>query len=259
MGILEEHNAIVTGGGSGIGEAICRRFAAEGAKVAVLDRRIDTAQALANEIGGIALECDVADSAAVEGAVGRICDEFGSVTDLVNNAGMGMNKPLHRYRDEEWALVMAVNLTGTFHCMRAVIPRMLASGGGSIVNNASLNGVRPLSGEAPYSAAKAAVINLTMTAAVEYAPTIRVNCVSPGLIATPLTSLVTSNPSWLAAAESGTPLQRVGTADDVANLFAFLCSDASSYITGQNLVIDGGAGLPNAQAETLIKTIMDSL
>jgi NAD(P)-dependent dehydrogenase (short-subunit alcohol dehydrogenase family) len=259
VGALDGHKTIVTGGGSGIGEAICRRFSAEGAQVAVLDRDIDTAQAVANDIGGVAFECDVADAAAVEGAIGRVFDEFESVTDLVNNAGMGMNKPLHRYRDQEWALVMAVNLTGTFHCMRAVIPRMLDAGGGCIVNNASLNGLRPLSGEAPYSAAKAAVINLTMTAAVEYAPTIRVNCVSPGLIATPLTSLVTSNPSWLAAAESGTPLQRVGRADEVANVFAFLCSDASSYITGQNFVIDGGAGLPNAQAETLIKTIMSSL
>jgi NAD(P)-dependent dehydrogenase (short-subunit alcohol dehydrogenase family) len=259
VGALDGHIAIVTGGGAGIGEAICRRFSAEGARVAVLDRNLSAATAVAEATGGTALECDVADAAAVEGAVGRVYDELGNVTDLINNAGMGMNKPLHRYRDEEWALVMGVNLTGTFHCMRAVIPRMLEAGGGSIVNNASFNGVRPLSGEAPYSAAKAAVINLTMTAAVEYAPTIRVNCVSPGLIATQLTSLVTSNESWLAAAETSTPLQRVGTADDVANVFAFLCSDASSYITGQNVVIDGGAGLPNAQAETLIKTIMDSL
>lgn len=259
MVVLDGHTAIVTGGGAGIGEAICRRFAGEGARIAVLDRDLASAQAVAEAIGGIALECDVADAAAVEGAVARACDEFGTITDLVNNAGMGMNKPLHRYRDNEWALVMAVNLTGTFHCMRAVIPRMLDAGGGNIVNNASLNGVRPLSGEAPYSAAKAAVINLTMTAAVEYAPTIRVNCVSPGLIATALTSLVTSNPSWLAAAESGTPLQRVGTADEVASVFAFLCSDAASYITGQNFVIDGGASIPNAQAETLIKTIMNSL
>jgi NAD(P)-dependent dehydrogenase (short-subunit alcohol dehydrogenase family) len=259
VGTLEGHNAIVTGGGAGIGEAICRRFAAEGARVAVLDRHLDSAVEVADEIGGIALECDVADAAAVEGAIGRVYDEFGGVTDLVNNAGIGMNKPLHRYRDEEWALVVGVNLTGTFHCMRAVIPRMLDSGGGSIVNNASFNGVRPLSGEAPYSAAKAAVINLTTTAAIEYAPTVRVNCVSPGLIATRLTELVTSNPSWLAAAEAATPLQRVGTSDDVANLVTFLCSDASAYITGQNFVIDGGASLPNAQAETLIKTIMDSL
>ena len=186
MGALDGHKAIVTGGGAGIGEAICRRFAGEGAQVAVLDRDLASAQAVAEAIEGIALECDVANAAAVEDAVSRVHDEFGTVTDLVNNAGMGMNKPLHRYRDEEWALVMAVNLTGTFHCMRAVIPRMLDAGGGGIVNNASLNGVRPLSGEAPYSAAKAAVINLTMTAAVEYAPTIRVNCVSPGLIATPV-------------------------------------------------------------------------
>jgi NAD(P)-dependent dehydrogenase (short-subunit alcohol dehydrogenase family) len=256
---LEGHNAIVTGGGSGIGAAICRGFASEGARVAVLDRDVQSAAVIAESVGGLAFECDVADASAVERAVSSVCDELGPVTDLVNNAGMGMNKPLHLYRDEEWALVMAVNLTGTFHCMRAVIPRMLEGGGGSIVNNSSLNGVRPLSGEAPYSAAKAAVINLTMTAAIEYAPKIRVNCVSPGLIDTPLTSLVTSNPVWRAAAESGTPLQRVGTADDVAALFAFLCSGASSYITGQNFVIDGGASLPNAQAEALIKTIMDSL
>jgi NAD(P)-dependent dehydrogenase (short-subunit alcohol dehydrogenase family) len=109
VGALDGHKTIVTGGGSGIGEAICRRFSAEGARVAVLDRAIDAAQAVANDIGGVAFECDVADAAAVEGAVGRVFDEFESVTDLVNNAGMGMNKPLHRYRDEEWALVMAVN------------------------------------------------------------------------------------------------------------------------------------------------------
>jgi NAD(P)-dependent dehydrogenase (short-subunit alcohol dehydrogenase family) len=256
---LEGHKAIVTGGGSGIGAAVCRAFAAAGASVAVLDRRLDTAQEVASSISGVALECDVADPAAVSGAVAAAVEQMGGVTDLVNNAGMGMNKPLHRYKDDEWALVMAVNLTGTFHCMRAVIPLMLEAGGGSIVNNASFNAVRPLSGEAPYSAAKAGVVNLTMTAAVEYAPTIRVNCVSPGLIATPLTSLVTSNAEWSAAAESSTPLQRIGTAEDVAGVIAFLCSDAASYITGQNVVIDGGSGLPNAQAETLIKTIMSTL
>jgi len=107
---------------------------------------------------------------------------LGGITDLVNNAGMGRNKPLHAYTDKEWDVIVGVNLTGTFHCMRAAIPTLLEAGGGSIVNNASLNALRPLPGEAPYSAAKAGVVNLTMTAAVEYAPRLRVNCVSPGLI-----------------------------------------------------------------------------
>ena len=258
VGMLDGHKAIVTGGGSGIGEAISRHFAAEGARVAVLDRRVEAARSVASTIGGVALECDVASSSSVDAAIEAAAAEIGGVTDLVNNAGLGMNKPLHQYTDNEWALVVGVNLTGTFNCMRAVVPLLLDAGGGCIVNNASFNAVRPLSGEAPYSAAKAAVANLTMTAAIEYAPTIRVNCVSPGLIDTPLTALVTSNDEWRAAAESSTPLQRVGTADEVASVFAFLCSDAAAYITGQNIVIDGGAGLPNAQAESLIKTIMQS-
>ena len=249
VGALEGRRAVVTGGRSGIGEAICRLFVVEGAAVAVLDRKVDG-------LAGTAFQCDVADAGAVDAAVADAADALGGVDILVNNAGMGMNKPLHLYTDAEWALVVGVNLTGTFNCMRAVIPRMLEGGGGTIVNNASFNSVRPLSGEAPYSAAKAGVVNLTMTAAVEYAPTIRVNCVSPGLIATPLTALVTDNPEWRAAAEAETPLRRIGTADDVARLVAFLCSDAAAYVTGQNIVIDGGSGLPNAQAESLIKTIL---
>jgi NAD(P)-dependent dehydrogenase (short-subunit alcohol dehydrogenase family) len=140
--------------------------------------------------------------------------------------------------------------------MRAAIPAMLDAGTGCIVNNASLNGLRPLPGEGPYSAAKAAVINLTLTAAVEYAPTIRVNCVSPGLIDTPLTEMITANESWLRGAESGTPMARIGTAVEVAALIAFLCSDQAGYITGQNIVIDGGAGLPSLQADSLLRTIM---
>jgi NAD(P)-dependent dehydrogenase (short-subunit alcohol dehydrogenase family) len=255
MGLLEGHRALVTGGASGIGAATCRRFAAEGARVAVLDRKLDAAEAVASEIGGIALGCDVADAAAVDAAVAETVERFGGLTDLVNNAGMGLNKPLHRYRDEEWALVVGVNLTGVFHCIRAAVPHLLEHGG-SIVTNSSANGLRPLPGEAPYSAAKAAVINLTMTAAIEYAPKVRANTVSPGLIATPLTTPVTDNPEWLAAAEQGTPMQRVGTADEVAGVIAFLCSDAAGYITGQNIVIDGGSGLPSLQADTLLRAIM---
>jgi NAD(P)-dependent dehydrogenase (short-subunit alcohol dehydrogenase family) len=259
VGNLEGHRVLVTGGGGGIGAAVCRQFAAAGAAVAVLDRRADTAAALADEIGGLAITCDVADSVQVDRAVREAAESLGGLTDLVNNAGMGRNKPLHEYSDKDWDVIVGVNLTGAFNCMRAAIPLLLASGAGSIVNNASLNALRPLPGEAPYSAAKAGLVNLTMTAALEYAPSIRVNCVSPGLIETPLTTMVTSNPDWRASAEQGTPLGRVGSADDVAAVIAFLCSDAAAYITGQNIVIDGGAGLPNLQADSLLRTIMASM
>jgi NAD(P)-dependent dehydrogenase (short-subunit alcohol dehydrogenase family) len=256
---LDGHRAIVTGGGGGIGAAVCRRLAAAGARVAVLDRRGAAADAVASEIDGIGIACDVADSLQVARAVAAAADALGGITDLVNNAGMGRNQPLHEYTDAQWDLVVGVNLTGAFYCMRAVIPLLLDAGGGCIVNNASLNALRPLPGEAPYSAAKAGLVNLTMTAALEYAPAIRVNCVSPGLIDTPLTTMVTSNPEWLDAATRGTPLGRIGSADDVAGVIAFLCSDAAGYITGQNIVIDGGSGLPNLQADSLLRTIMANL
>jgi NAD(P)-dependent dehydrogenase (short-subunit alcohol dehydrogenase family) len=259
VGTLDGHRVIVTGGGSGIGAAVCRHFAAAGARVAVLDRRGDAADAIASDVGGVGITCDVADPGEVARAVRDAADALGGVTDLVNNAGMGRNKPLHEYTDDEWDLIVGVNLRGAFSCMRAVVPLLLEAGGGCIVNNASLNALRPLPGEAPYSAAKAGLVNLTMTAALEYAPAIRVNCVSPGLIDTPLTTMVTSNPEWLDAAKRGTPMRRVGTADDVAAVIAFLCSDAAAYITGQNIVIDGGSGLPNLQADSLLRTIMASL
>ena len=137
---------------------------------------------------------------------------------------------------------------------------MLDAGGGCIVNNASLNALRPLPGEAPYSAAKAGLVNLTMTAALEYAPTIRVNCVSPGLIDTPLTTMVTVEPRVARRGEAGHADGDVSALrDDVAAVIAFLCSDAAAYITGQNIVIDGGSGLPNLQADSLLRTIMASL
>jgi NAD(P)-dependent dehydrogenase (short-subunit alcohol dehydrogenase family) len=225
--------------------------------VSVLDRDGDAARAIAAELGGHAFEVDVADSTATAEAVHAAATAMGGLTDVVANAGFGLNKPLHKYSDDEWALVVGVNLDGTFHTMRAAIPLLLQGGGGSIVTVASLNAQRPLQGEAPYSAAKAGVVNLTRTAALEYAPTIRANCVSPGMIATALTSIITEDDDFRAVAETGTPLQRIGTADDVAGLIAFLCSDAASYITGQDLVVDGGASLPNLQADTIVRAVRE--
>ena len=254
---LAGHKAIVTGGGAGIGAATCRVLSARGATVAVLDRNLATAQAVADEVGGTALEVDVADPTATTDAINAAAAAMGGLTDVVANAGFGLNKPLHKYKDEEWALVVGVNLGGTFHTLRAAIPLLLAGGGGSIVTVATLNATRPLQGEAPYSAAKAGVVNLTQTAALEYAPTIRANCVSPGMIATSLTSIITDDPDFTAVAEEGTPLGRIGDAREVAEVIAFLCSDAASYMTGQNLILDGGAGLPNLQADTIVRAVRE--
>jgi 2-hydroxycyclohexanecarboxyl-CoA dehydrogenase len=254
---LTGHKVIVTGGGAGIGAATCRLLAAQGAAVAVLDRDPLAAEAVAAEVGGTALEVDVADPTATTAAVEAAVAALGGLTDVVANAGFGLNKPMHRYRDDEWRLVVDVNLGGTFHTLRAAIPVLVDGGGGSIVTVASLNATRPLQGEAPYSAAKAGVVNLTKTVALEYAPTIRANCVSPGMIATALTAIITEDAEFTAVAEEGTPLRRIGGPEDVAAVIAFLCSDAAAYLTGQDLVVDGGAALPNLQADSIVRAVRD--
>lgn len=248
---------IVTGGGSGIGAACCRLFAAEGATVTVLDRDADAAGAVASEVDGRAAVVDVRDGEAVTTAVRSAADAMGGLTDLVNNAGTGTAKPLLDYTDKEWELLVGVNLTGTFNAIRAAGPIMLAAGRGSIVNNASLTGLRPTRGEGPYSAAKAGVLNLTQTAALELAPAVRVNAVAPGMIRTPLTDVVAENDAWRSAAESGTPLGRLGTADEVAEVIGFLASDAAAYVTGQTIVIDGGSVLPSLQSDALLRAISE--
>lgn len=251
-------SVLVTGGASGIGEATCRLFAAEGATVTVLDRNEQGAHRVADAVGGRAVVADVRDAEAVNRTVLDAAEAMGGLTDLVNNAGAGMAKPLIDYTDKEWALLIGVNLTGTFHGIRAAAPIMLEAGGGSIVNNASLTGIRPTRGEGPYSAAKAGVLNLTQTAAVELAPSIRVNAVAPGMVHTPLTDIVVANDDWRSAAESGTPLGRVGTAEEVAQVIAFLASDTASYVTGQTVVVDGGSVLPSLQSDALLRAISSS-
>jgi len=252
---LAGRKALVTGGASGIGAATCRRFAELGASVAVLDRDAGGAAAVAGDVGGIAVVADVRDSAAVDAAVRQSAEAMGGLTDLVNNAGTGTAKPLLDYSDKEWALLIGVNLTGTFHGIRAAAPIMLDAGFGSIVNNASLTGLRPTHGEGPYSAAKAGVLNLTQTAALELAPSVRVNAVAPGMVRTPLTEIVVATDAWREAAEAGTPLGRIGTAEEVAEVIAFLASPAASYITGQTIVVDGGSVLPSLQSDGLLRVI----
>ncbi len=250
MGLLDGARAVITGGASGIGAATVRRFVAEGASVAIVDVDADGGAAVAAETGATFVAGDVADPDSCAAAVGSAADALGGLTVLFNNAGIGAARPLHDYSDRAWRRIVDVNLAGTFHGIRAAVPLM--AGGGCIVNHASVSGLRPTRFEGPYSAAKAGVISLTMDAALEYGPDIRVNCVSPGLIETPLTAGVLSGAELRAAAERATPMQRVGTAEEVANAVVFLASPLASYVTGHNLVVDGGSYLPNGQADAIL-------
>jgi NAD(P)-dependent dehydrogenase (short-subunit alcohol dehydrogenase family) len=250
--------AVVTGGARGIGRAVADRLAADGARVAIVDIDLDTG---GGPSGHLELPADVADAAALASAVTRAADAFGGLSILVNNAGFGTAKPLDRYGDDEWARLVAVNLTGVWHGIRVAAPLLRAAGAGgpasSIVNIAGTAASRPTRGEGPYAAAKAGVVALTRTAALEYAPEVRVNAVSPGYIATRMTRAVVDDPSLRARVERRVPLGRIGDVGEVAGVVAFLCSTDAAYMTGQDLVVDGGSVLPSHQSDELLKALLD--
>jgi NAD(P)-dependent dehydrogenase (short-subunit alcohol dehydrogenase family) len=239
---------MVTGAGRGIGEAIARRFAADGALVGVLD--VDTAGAarVATDIGGVALVAATTDAAAIEVAL----DIFGTPDVLVNNAGIVRFGPLLDLDETAWRAVVDVNLTGTFIITRAVARRLVAKQRpGAIVNITSMNGVAPGPNAGAYGSTKAAVSLLTQQMALEWGPYgIRVNAVAPGLIDAGMSEPIYADPGIRAAREGKVPLGRLGRADDIADVVAFLASDGARYVTGQTLLVDGGvtmsviAGLP---------------
>jgi NAD(P)-dependent dehydrogenase (short-subunit alcohol dehydrogenase family) len=161
------------------------------------------------------------------------------------------------YADAEWDRLLDVNLRGTFHGLRAALPLLRDAGGiGCVVNVASVSGLRPTRGEAPYSAAKAAVVSLTRSAALEYAPDVRVNAVAPGFIDTPLTNFAVADPTFADPIVAGTPLQRIGTADEVADVIVFLCSPLARYVTGETVVVDGGSVLGNPQVDGFLSSLL---
>ena len=262
MNPTEQHDTtvVVTGAASGIGAATAEHLAGLGHHVVVADRRANPAEEVARELTSrghrsSAAECDVADARSVDALFARVAEELPPLVGLVNNAGVGNLKPLEAYTPSEVDLIWSVNVSGTYNCLRSAAP-LLRRNEGAVVNVASVSAVHPTRGEAPYSAAKAAVVALTASAALEWAPEVRVNCVSPGFIRTPLNDLLATNEEWLQGIRERTPAGRLGTPSDVAETVAFLLSDASAYVTGQNLVIDGGSVLTNAQMDPLFTELL---
>lgn len=252
MNRVKDKVTIVTGGSVGIGRAICKVLADEGAKVAVTDIQDDTGQEVVDMIqkdGGTAAfwHLDVSDEDAVKSTFADIQGQFGPINVLVNNAGIaGANKPTHEVTEEEWDKVIDINVKGVFFCTKHAIPQMLEAGGGSIINLSSIYGIISAPDIPPYHASKGAVRLMTKTDALLYAEdNIRVNSVHPGYIWTPLVEdLGKRSPQGVeqfrAELASLHPVGHVGEPDDIAYGVLYLASDEAKFVTGSELVIDGG-------------------
>ena len=250
---LEGKLAVVTGAGSGIGEAIARRFASEGAEVVIAELDAAAGGRVAASIaaeGGLALaiQTDIADRASVEAMMAEVVAKRRGPDVLVNNAGVNVfNDPL-KGTDEEWRRCMAIDLEGAWHCCRAALPHMLAKGSGAIINIASNHSFQVGKNSFPYPVAKHALIGLTRQLAVQYADQgVIVNAISPGWIDTPLaTRGFASAPDPAAArarAEARQLVKRLGRPEEIAAVAALLASDEARFIVGSNLIVDGGIGI----------------
>ena len=242
---MEGQVAIVTGAGSGIGAAIVREFVTLGAAVLIVDIDGDHAAKVAKELtdtGGHAasLTVDVTDQAQVDTISSAAIEQFGAIHILVNCAGIGENTTIAEHSIEQFERIIAVNLAGSYRCIREVMGEMMARKYGRIINVSSVAGLRGCAGRIGYGTSKAGVIGLTKHAAVELAPyNITVNAIAPGPIDTPLTQAI-HPPDTREQFNRVIPLHRYGTLDEVAFSVAFLASERASYMTGHTLTLDGG-------------------
>lgn len=243
---LQNKVAIITGGGTGIGRGCALQFTKEGARVVVSGRRIEPLQGVVSEIehmGGkaLAVAADVSKVEDVQKLVDQTIATFGTVDILVNNAGIYIAHDAMSMTEEEWNTVMAVDLKGVWHCVKAVIPHMLRQGKGKIINISSIAGLIGFEMSAAYCAAKGAVINLTREMALDFAPkNIFVNGIAPGIIATDMTKGFLNDPAAKKAFLDKTPVGRVGRPEDIGYAAVYLASDESDFVVGHNLVVDGG-------------------
>ncbi len=245
--------AVITGGARGIGLAVGQWFLAHGHRIALLDIDHDTlaktAATLYQPGQVMTLDCDVSDPQQVQDAVNKVEAAFGRIDALVNNAGVAVFKPIGETTFAEWRHVLSTNLDGTFLCTQACAPVMLKNGGGSVVNIASISGLRASTLRVAYGTSKAAIIQLTKQQAVELGNVgIRVNAIAPGPVDTEMSKMVHSV-AIRSDYYDAIPLNRYGTTEEIASAVGFLCSPAASYVNGQVLAVDGGfeatgVGLP---------------
>jgi len=233
--------AFVTGAGQGMGRAIVRHFAEQGAKVVAADINLDAARQSIEGLGekALAVSCNVADSDSVATAMAAVHAHFGSLDVLVNNAGIGSIDAFAQTPDEHWQRVIGVNLTGPFFCSREAVKLMLAAASPGVIIN--ISSTAALTGEGPshYCAAKAGVMGLTRSMARELAGNgIRVNTIVPGPTNTPMMADIPDD--WMQSMLKAIPLGRMGETDEIARVAAFLASDDAAFITGQNLAVNGG-------------------
>lgn len=236
--MFENKIVIVTGGSRGIGKSIAKKFASLGAKVTVTYKNsVDTAEF--DSMGIKYHQCDAADTAAVQAFADSIIKEHGKIDILVNNAGMTKDGLLMRMSEADWDSVLDTNAKGVFNFTKAVTRQMISQKQGKIVNISSVVGLTGNAGQSNYAASKAAVIGFTKSIAKELASrNINVNCIAPGYIDTDMTSKL--NDTVKQGILQSIPMKRIGDGNDIANAVMFLCSDESSYITGQTICVDGG-------------------
>jgi NAD(P)-dependent dehydrogenase (short-subunit alcohol dehydrogenase family) len=265
MAELEGKVAVVTGGASGIGEATVRLFVREGARVVVADMQRERGEALAGELGTAAtfVDCEVRQENQVKAAVDTAVGRWGRLDCIFNNAGFGgALGPIEDIPEDEFDLTFDVLVKGVFLGMKHAVPALRKQGGGSIINTGSIAGVTAGRGPIVYSSAKAAVIHMTKAAAMQLGEdSIRVNCICPGAIATPLSANTVGRPDSLIEERlSGyaglQPIPRAGLPDDIAQMALFLASDRSTFVTGQAIVVDGGGatGVMWADQKAVYKT-----
>jgi 3-oxoacyl-[acyl-carrier protein] reductase len=239
-GKLDGRKILVTGAASGMGRAIAELFKAQGANLALLDVNEAGVQASATALGAIGVQCDVTDRGEVDRVVAQAGAALGGLDGLVNAAGILDITPFAELSHDSWDRMIAVNLTGPFNVAKAALPLLAAARTATIVNIASVSALMPMPGTAGYSASKAGLAMLTKCLGMDLGPSIRANCICPGVIETEMTRYLWENPEHKARAAERVALNRLGVADDVAKAALFLSCEDSAFTTGAALSVDGG-------------------